>query len=1254
MFATPAGGGSSSDLLLGYGDYNIPKSFRVREGQNCKFTKTFATTQNATDWAISCWVKFVPGAQKVITLLSTTIFAGGSEEYIYLHNGQGLTFADGAAGIQLFYAGNLSFDPSAWYHILFVYSSGQASAYQRARLYVNGERIYGSVNIAQNRNSYTNGSGRGHAIGNYASWNQTVDGAYIAEYHFVHSVADVQPTDFGFFQPETNQWRPKPYSRTYGTNGFYLKFSDNSSAANMGLDYSGNGNHFTPSSVYSDPSLYYTNSVLDTPTNPYPTLLMYSGLTSGYDAGLFVGNSSGLNDWYEFLSSMEMRGGKWYAEARFSEPYVAVTGPNPSTHVFMGIRSVDEHSRYNYYPGNTAGSYGWQGSGLKWNNGANSAYGSATGTYGDILQIAYDGDNNKVYFGKNGTWFGSADPASGLNPAFTTAAGAYRFAFAAFCSQGYQSHMKVNFGQRSFSYTPPSGFKPLNLRNISDPKILLPGKYFSAQQYLGTGRMMQVGDRVCNVEPVEIANSLRFYQYQSAYLSRTLPVAFTGQTKFTWSGWVKRAKLYEPTGSSAADGLYNAVDGVGQGFRINFSGNGALNCNAFTSASSIYWGAYTDSNNVWMGDWLHVHVVIDTTLAAQTDRIQFYMNGVRQGIAGVHAWPVQNSAIPFLGNTSYPVYIGRSIDSASVSTYFEGYMAELNIIPGVAAAPTEMGQWGSDGRWLPKTYAGSYGSYGCHLEFSDTSGLTATTVGKDTSGNGTNFTPNGFQTTDFFVDTPTNRYPIMNALTPTANEQQLTPYYGGLYATAGTGMSQAVFSQGIDLGIVTGGKFYFEVYVNQIATLNGYFYPGIILYGMNAASADLLPVGNMYANGTIGTCMIDFDRGEYYVGFNGPPNMAAPAGYFSKIVYEKAGGYRITPSLYNGGAVTFNFGASAFLASGMTYYSDAKGWFRYAPPTGAKSFCDDNLKEYLYDVEKPDALWIKCRDLDQNHTIYDSVRGPSRQLFWYYASGAEQRSYDGVMEFNKGGFTIGGDALVNTANKRYVALSWKAPADKTPKMDIVNFTKTTSAQTFNHNLGVKPDFMFLKNLVTQSGYWVVYHKNMAAAPASGWLTFTGAGGFAATASIFNGVEPTATQFTLGSGCVNEEWIGYLFSEVPGYSKFGKYTGNGGSNMVYTGFKPALILIKEVTGPNVSGTSWIWVDNARTPYNINGTIDKLTPSFNWAENNTTNVGAASANVVQFLSNGFRLTTANSNTNESGGEYVYAAFAEAPFKYANAAP
>ena len=307
---------------------------------------------------------------------------------------------------------------------------------------------------------------------------------------------------------------------------------------------------------------------------------------------------------------------------------------------------------------------------------------------------------------------------------------------------------------------------------------------------------------------------------------------------------------------------------------------------------------------------------------------------------------------------------------------------------------------------------------------------------------------------------------------------------------------------------------------------------------------------------------------------------------------------------------------------------------------------------------KPNLLWVKIRGNTYDHRLFDSVRGVSSKLFsnTTYAE-VTNTTNDNLVSFDTDGFTFGASSSTNGSNENgssFVGWSWRGSdssavtntsgsitstesANTTSGFSIVSYTGTGSNATVGHGLGVAPKMVIVKSR-SNSTDWIVGNTNI------GWtkllrLNTTDA---QETNNYFNDTAPTSSVFSLGTTVnVNGSgytYVAYCFAEVKGFSKFGSYTGNGSTDgtFVYTGFKPAMIILKRT---DAAGYDWRLLDNKRNTYNVVSTV--LFP--NTTEADLTN----SANYVDFLSNGFKCNTTGAGSNASGGTYIYAAFAENPF-------
>ena len=310
---------------------------------------------------------------------------------------------------------------------------------------------------------------------------------------------------------------------------------------------------------------------------------------------------------------------------------------------------------------------------------------------------------------------------------------------------------------------------------------------------------------------------------------------------------------------------------------------------------------------------------------------------------------------------------------------------------------------------------------------------------------------------------------------------------------------------------------------------------------------------------------------------------------------------------------------------------------------------------------QPDWVWIKNRPDAKDHQIYDSVRGTTKVIGSDRTS-AEATVSNGLTAFGSDGFTVGSDANVNDSGDSHVSWNWLASnttasntdgsitstvsVNTTSGFSIVKFVGTGSVATVGHGLGVAPSFYVVKRIDGgDGGQWNCYHKSLGA---SQYMLLNSTSASQSSATRWNNTEPTSSVFTVStSGDVNDpsdNHIAYCFAEKKGFSKFGGYTGNGSTNgtFVYTGFKPAFVMIKCTS----SGTTqWRMYDDKRDTYN---------PVYKELNANTSDAENASTRYHDFVSNGFKMRDTNVNTNGSGSTYIYMAFAENPLVGTNNIP
>ena len=331
-------------------------------------------------------------------------------------------------------------DLSAWYHIVLTNDTTQATDSNRIKLYVNGEQPSLGTATYPSQNATLDGiNGARCALGlTYSGTGNYFDGS-MAHINFIDGTAYDADT-FGETDSLTGIWKPiTSPSVTYGTNGFFLKFA---SSGSMGTDSSGNSNNFTVNGTLTQTQ--------DTPSNVFATL---NALENSYSSfTLSNGNLKAVTSNYSFLrSTLGVSAGKYYMEVKCT----AQTGSSNKWQ--FGISDSPSTSSTNYIGANSY-QYGWRGNANEiFYNGTTANYGSGAMATGDIIGMALDLDNNKIYWSINGTWKNSGDPAGNSNgfsitaPASTNT-GYYHFAFGEL--EGTDNFtFETNFGNGYFGTT---------------------------------------------------------------------------------------------------------------------------------------------------------------------------------------------------------------------------------------------------------------------------------------------------------------------------------------------------------------------------------------------------------------------------------------------------------------------------------------------------------------------------------------------------------------------------------------------------------------------------------------------------------------------------------------------------------------------------------------------------------------------------------------------------------------------------------
>ena len=304
----------------------------------------------------------------------------------------------------------------------------------------------------------------------------------------------------------------------------------------------------------------------------------------------------------------------------------------------------------------------------------------------------------------------------------------------------------------------------------------------------------------------------------------------------------------------------------------------------------------------------------------------------------------------------------------------------------------------------------------------------------------------------------------------------------------------------------------------------------------------------------------------------------------------------------------------------------------------------------------PSFVWIKNRSEAENHVIVDKVRGANNYLMPNTTATNDTNS-EFLKSFTSDGYTLGLGDRVNKSSTNLVSWNWKAngqgssntdgsinttytSANTTSGCSIITYTGTGANATVGHGLGVVPKMIIVKRLNVTSS-WRIYHSSLGNTKN---IILNSTAAEATSSTMWNNTSPTSTTFSLGSydevNGSSAPHVAYCFADVQGFSKSSSYIGDGNSRFIYTGFKPAFVLGKQLAG----GSDWWLFDSARNPSNI---ANKLVyPNANAPD--------ATNAVLDLLSNGFKMKTSAAQFNGNGTTYLYMAFAEEPLVSTNGVP
>lgn len=771
--------------------------------------------------------------------------------------------------------------------------------------------------------------------------------------------------------------------------------------------------------------------------------------------------------------------------------------------------------------------------------------------------------------------------------------------------------------------------------------------------------------------------SLRFNDDDSAYLHRT-PSSESNRQTWTWAAWVKRSAI------GTNQKLFSAGTGSNY-FALAFNNNDKWQVDSYGGGSNAFYmhtgdRVFRDTNG-----WYHLTCVLDTTEGTGTDRFKLYVNGSQASLTVGTNVPPQDA--DQLVNSTIEHRIGNAMFGGS-NQPFDGYLTDVHFVDGQALSPTSFGSFDSYGVWQRGTYSGSYGTNGYHmLDFEN-----VTEIGKDSSGQGSDYTANNFTSTgtgiDLLLDFPQNdsttdtavggeiygNYCTFNALDK-GNEVTLSN--GNLDAACTSSSKDGVMGS---IG-VSSGKWYWEIEVTSNNTDQnvaiGIARRGIGYYQNDASSPTSDPgpyfyssyngnkwlsnsdssYGASYGNGDVIGVALDLDNNSLVFYKNGSTQGTAISNLPDDTYYPFVGDNANNAAQ----SVRANFGQRPFA---YTAPGNHKCLTTSSLPTPTILKGKDHFDQILYVGNQtsrsitglsfsPDLVIVKNRDrAAYNHYWVDSVRGGGRNL--YSNSNEAEHVADRITSLDSAGFSLSDHMGPNYSGENYISHCWDAGsstvtnnngtitsqvrASTAAGFSIVSYTGNgTSGATIGHGLGRVPEFWLLKDR-NSSDMWVGRHKGV---PNTHYMEFNGtAQQRNAVSDVTGDSDPTTSVIPVGSADSNNSGralIAYIWAPIPGFSAAPQWTGNSSTDGIFLnmGFRPKAFWFKRTD----SSANWYVYDSTRSTTNV------VNKNLEWNTGDAENV-LTSMN-VDFVSNGVKIRGNDGDIN-GAGNYIGFAWAENPFQ------